>query len=163
VATATVAASSTIYGNGAIFVNALLPAACRRLVTIAENTPLIEAARLLRVGTDLLVVCDSGGRLTGVITKTDVVNQISECGGAACLTATSSVMTRSVVVCHPHDVLQDVWSRMQAGGFKNVPITDQDGLPIGVLNARDALRALLQEAENEESLLRDYVLGVGYR
>jgi len=31
-----------------------------------------------------------------------------------------------------------------------------------VLNARDALQALLEEVENEESLLRDYVMGIGF-
>jgi len=31
------------------------------------------------------------------------------------------------------------------------------------LAARDIARALLEEVENEEGLLRDYVLGVGYQ
>jgi len=31
-----------------------------------------------------------------------------------------------------------------------------------VLKARDALEGLLDEVENEESLLRDYVMCVGY-
>jgi hypothetical protein len=33
---------------------------------------------------------------------------------------------------------------------------------VGVLNARDALQVLLKEVENEESLLRDYVMGIGF-
>ncbi len=32
-----------------------------------------------------------------------------------------------------------------------------------VLNARDALQVLLTGAEQEETLLRDYVMGIGYR
>ena len=51
---------------------------------------------------------------------------------------------------------------MKERGLKNVPITDQDSRPVGVLNARDALQALLEEVENEELLLRDYVMCVGY-
>ena len=51
---------------------------------------------------------------------------------------------------------------MKERGLKNVPITDQDSRPVGLLNARDALQGLLQEVENEESLLRDYVMGFGY-
>jgi hypothetical protein len=34
--------------------------------------------------------------------------------------------------------------------------------PIGMLNARDALQLLLEEAQDEELLLRDYVMCVGY-
>ena len=35
--------------------------------------------------------------------------------------------------------------------------------PCGVVNARDALQALLGEVEDEEALLRAYVAGIGYR
>jgi predicted transcriptional regulator len=145
-----------------MLVERLLPAARERLTTIADNAPLIEAARLLRAGADLVVVCDSAGFLAGVITKTDVVSQISECQGSSCTAAASSVMTRDVVLCRPGDWLQDVWSRMKERGLKNVPVMDQESRPLGVLNARDALQALLEEVQDEESLLRDYVMGVGY-
>lgn len=145
-----------------MLVERLLPATRERLVTIAGNAPLIEAARFLRAGTDLVVVCDSAGFLAGVITKTDVVSQISECQGSSCTAAASSVMTRDVVLCRPGDWLQDVWSRMKERGLKNVPVMDRESRPLGVLNARDALQALLQEVQDEESLLRDYVMGVGY-
>ena len=51
---------------------------------------------------------------------------------------------------------------MKARGLKNVPVTDEDSRPVGVLNARDVLQALLRVVKNEESLLRDYVMNVGY-
>tara|TARA_R110000765_G_scaffold258133_1_gene358421 strand:- start:409 stop:573 length:165 start_codon:yes stop_codon:yes gene_type:complete len=35
-------------------------------------------------------------------------------------------------------------------------------IPIGVLNARDALQVFLTEVEQEETLLRDYVMCIGY-
>ena len=145
-----------------MLVKNLLPAARERLVTIVDDAPLIQAAKLLRTGTDLVVVCGSAGLLVGVITKTDVVSQISHCQGASCITAASLVMTRDVVVCRPGDWLHEVWSRMKERGFKNVPITDRDSRPVGVLNARDALQVLLEEVENEETLLRDYVMGIGF-
>ncbi len=33
---------------------------------------------------------------------------------------------------------------------------------MGVLHARDILQVLLEESEDEESILRDYVMGIGY-
>ena len=147
-----------------MLVERLLPEARKRLVTIADDAPLIQAAKLLRAGTDLVVVCDPEGVLTGIVTKTktDVVGQMSHCQGAGCVAAASSVMTRNVVVCRPGDWLHDVWTVMKERELKNVPITDHRGRPIGVLNARDALQVLLQEVQDEESLLRDYVMCVGY-
>jgi len=144
-------------------VETLLPRARDRLVTIDDDAPLIEAAKLLRAGTDLIVACDPAGRLTGVITKTDVVGQISHCQGASCIAPASSVMTRDVAVCRPGDWVDDVWSDMKRRELKNIPVTDAESRPLGLLNARDALQVLLEEAENEEALLRDYVMCVGYR
>ncbi len=145
-----------------MFVERLLTPARERLVTIADDAPMIEAAKLLRAGNDLVVVCDSAGLLAGVITKTDVVGQISRCQGASCMTAASLVMTRNILVCRAGDWLRDVWKRMKERSLKNIPVVDQDSRPLGVLNARDALQVLLEEVQDEEALLRDYVMNVGY-
>jgi CBS domain-containing protein len=146
-----------------MFVDRIVPTARKRLVTILESAQLIEAAKLLgKADTDIVVVCASNGLLVGVITKTDVVNQISHCQGNSCTTAASSVMTREVVVCQSGDLLYGVWSKMKERRLKNIPITDLGSRPIGVLNARDALEILLQEVEDEELLLREYVMCVGY-
>ena len=150
-------------GAKAMLVGQLIATARSRLVTIIDDAPLIEAAKLLRAGTDLVVVCGPEGLLVGVITKTDVVEQISHCLGASCTTKASLVMTRDVVACQPGDWLNEVWAKMKEHGLKNVPVTDRDCRPVGVLNARDALQMLLKEVENEESLLRDYVMCVGYQ
>jgi CBS domain-containing protein len=145
-----------------MFVQKLLPQARERLVTVPDGAPLIEAAKLLRVGTDIVLVCDEAGSLMGVITKTDVVGQISHCQGASCVTPASLVMTRSIITCSPEDSLHDVWAIMKQRQLKNVPVVDPAAKPVGVLNARDALDVLLGEVENEEALLRDYVMGIGY-
>jgi CBS domain-containing protein len=72
-------------------------------------------------------------------------------------------MSRDLLVCRPGDSLIELWARMKERGFKNVPLVDRDSRPLGIVTARDALQILLAEAENEESLLRDYVMGFGYR
>jgi CBS domain-containing protein len=149
-------------GDNAMYMERLLPAAREKLFTIADDTPLTEAAKFLREGTDLVIVCGPAGRVAGVITKTDVVGQMSRCQGASCTMAASLAMTRDVVVCRPSELLQDVWKRMRDRKLKNIPIVDEDLRPMGVLHARDILQVLLEESEDEESMLRDYVMGIGY-
>jgi CBS domain-containing protein len=140
-----------------------LPAASKRLVVIREDAPLTDAAKLLLEGdTDLLVVCDADKQMAGVISKTDVVRQISNFRQGERPASASTVMTRAVVSCRPNDLLHHVWSLMKERKLKDVPILDQDSRPIGVLNARDLLEALLEEVEHEETLLRDYVMNVGH-
>lgn len=71
-------------------------------------------------------------------------------------------MTKAVVCCNPGDLLREVWMIMKERHLKNIPILDGDSRPVGVLNARDALEALLEEIQYEEVLLREYVMCVGY-
>jgi CBS domain-containing protein len=52
---------------------------------------------------------------------------------------------------------------MRERGLQRVPVLDEGRRPLGIIYAREALQALLSEAENEEELLRDYVSGMGYR
>ncbi|MGO4568928.1 signal-transduction protein [Rhizobium sp. 2YAF20] len=98
-----------------------------------------------------------------VITKTDIVRQIGQCQGFTCEIAISLVMTQDVTICRPTDWLHEVWSIMKERRLKNIPVTDAVSRPIWVLNARDALEILMQEVEQMDTLLRDYVMGVGYR
>lgn len=147
-----------------MFVERMVTTARGRLVTISHGAPLIEAARLLGTSNaDLVVVCGSGGQLSGVITKTDVVRQISRCQGSSCTVAVSAIMTDDVVFCRPTDQVSEIWAIMKERRLKNIPVTDEASVPIGLFNARDALEVLLTEVEQEETLLRDYVMCVGYR
>lgn len=141
-----------------------MPEAARaRLVTLAVDAKLIEAAKLLTSGIDIVVARSDDGFLQGVVTKTDVVRQISICQGTACHVPVSSVMTRDVVFCQESDRLQDVSERMKARHLKNIPVVDGENRPMGLLTARAVLRVLLSAAEHEEAQLVDYVKGVGYR
>lgn len=146
-----------------MFIDRLLPIAATRLVSIAGDAPTIEAAKLLlERRTDIVAVVREDGVLSGVLTKTDIVRQMSQCHGAGCCAAVSAVMTAGVVLCHPTDLISAVWFTMKDRGLKNIPVVDQDRRAIGVVNARDALQILRTEVEQEEILLRDYVMGIGY-
>lgn len=146
-----------------MIVNNILPRAIERLAVIEAQAPVREAAALMsRPHTDLIVACDHGV-MVGVLTKTDIVGQIGRCMGAGCTASVDSIMTRDVAYCRTHEILLDVWSVMKERGLQRVPILDEGRKPIGIIYAREALQALLSEAENEEDLLRDYVSGIGYR
>lgn len=146
-----------------LIVERILPVAQRRLATIRNDALLLDAAGLLKEPQfNLVVVCDELGKMAGVITKTDVVRRISHCAGSACTTAVAQVMTSDVTFCRPKDWLHEVWAVIKQRGLKNLPVIDENSKPVGILNARDAVQALLEEVQYEEELLRDYVSCVGY-
>jgi CBS domain-containing protein len=148
----------------AMLVESILPIALKRLSTIQADSFLTDAAKLLSdTYISLVVVCNAHGGMVGVITKTDLVRQIARRQGTRCTTTAAAVMTRDVTYCHPGDSLRDVLSKMKMSGFVHIPIVDQDFKPHGVIYVRDALQVLLGEVEYDVSLLRDYVMGIGYR
>ena len=135
-----------------------------RLVSVGEGTLLLEVAQLLSdTQISLVVVCDAVGAMIGVITKTDIVQRVGRCLGVACTATAVEIMTRDVTSCSVTDCLPDVLAMMQARGLVHVPVVDAERKPSGVVNARDALRELWAAGQYEETLLRDYVMGVGYR
>jgi CBS domain-containing protein len=142
----------------------MLPRARERLVMISGSDPVKDAAALMaKPHTDIVVVCGSDGRMVGVLTKTDIVRQITRCAGNGCTARVDTIMTRDVASCQPGEPLQDIWSMMKLRGLQRIPVVDQVGKPVGIIYARDALQALLGEIENDETLLRDYVMNVGYQ
>jgi predicted transcriptional regulator len=141
----------------------MVAAARANLATIADDAKLIDAAKVLSSGTDMLVVCDEAGVMQGVLTKSDVVRQVSVCAGATCQCPVTSAMTRDIVLCHQSERLHDVSQVMKLRHFKNIPVVDDDMRPLAVLTARGILRLLLKDSEFNEAELIDYVKGVGYR
>ncbi len=146
-----------------MFISQLLDEARKRLITIKLDSLLVDAAcALSEFQAELVVVCDSSGRAVGVITKGDVVRQITHCQGSACQAASAGAMTQQVVSCRPDDHLSGVWSTMKQHGLRHLPVVDDQSRPLGVVNARDVLQALLTSAGNESDLLRDYIMSMGY-
>ena len=146
-----------------MFVNDLLSEARKRLITIRTEALLTDAAKALSgLHVELVVVSDGSGKAVGVITKADVVRRITHCQGAACRVTAVAAMTQEMVFCRPDDDVSDVWSKMKQHGLRHIPIVDDQSRPLGIINARDVLQALLINVANEAELLRDYVLSVGY-
>jgi hypothetical protein len=52
---------------------------------------------------------------------------------------------------------------MSAHSLQNMPLLSTDLRPLGVLDVRDALKALLDQEKYEERLLFNYVTGTGYQ
>jgi CBS domain-containing protein len=147
-----------------MFIERILPAARERLVTIADDVLLIEAAgRLEDRRTGLVVVCNRNGAMVGVVSKRDIVREISHCRGSSCLTAVATTMTKTVVYCRPGMLLRDVWSMMKEHELQHIPLVDEHCRPLGLITVWDVVLSLLEASEHEESLLLDYVTGVGYQ
>ena len=135
-----------------------------RLFTVSADALLVDvAARLSSAQISVVVVCDAAGVAVGTITETVLIRHLGLGHADFFATRAGDVMTREFPTCTPQALLSDVLAQMHALGLIHVPVIATDNRPLGVLNARDGLRALLAAGNHEEALLRNYVMGVGYQ
>jgi CBS domain-containing protein len=147
-----------------ILVKHILEGALKRLAVLSRDAPVCEAAGILaNPATPLVVVCDSDGIAIGVISKSNIVKALARAQGDATRINSGAVMTSPILSCHEQQALQVVWNAMNARSVRSIPVLDELGRPRGIVHARDLAHALLDEAEEEEVLMRDYILGIGYQ
>ena len=135
-----------------------------RLLTVTSKSLLVEVAALLSSAQiSVVVVCDAEGAPLGTITETVLVRRLGLGQVDFFSTGASEVMTQGFAACAPEDLLSDVLATMHEKGLIHVLVVDAGNKVLGILNARDGLRALLAAGNHEEALLRNYVMGIGYQ
>lgn len=119
------------------------------LATAQAKTTVGEAARLMRqtrVGA-LLVV--EHGHLVGIFTERDALFRVIAEGLDPDNTPLSTVMTLDPVTVHPDKPFLYALHLMYEHGFRHVTVAE-NGKPLGMVSARDALA--LEEQEFEATL-----------
>ena len=145
-------------------VSAIQAIARSRLLTVPADAHLVEVAALLSSAQiSVVVVCSEAGEVLGIITETMLVKQLGLGQADFFTTRADAVMTREIRSCALTDLLSDVVAIMHKLGLIHVLLVDADNKPLGVVNVRDGLRALLLAGNHEEDLLRNYVMGIGYQ
>ncbi len=135
-----------------------------RLQSVSAQALLVDVAALLSSAQiSVVVVCDADGGPMGIITETVLVRRLGLGQADFFTTRAADVMTRDITVCGLDEVLSDVLAMMHTRGLIHVLLVDADKKALGVVNARDGLRALLAAGNHEEELLRNYVMGIGYQ
>ncbi|MCV2356490.1 CBS domain-containing protein [Paucibacter sp. B2R-40] len=135
-----------------------------RLLTVPAGAHLVDVAALLSSAQiSVVVVCSEAGAVLGIITETMLVKQLGLGQADFFTTRADAVMSREIRSCGLQDQLSDVVAIMHKLGLIHILLVDADNKPLGVVNVRDGLRALLLAGNQEEELLRNYVMGIGYQ
>lgn len=135
-----------------------------RLLRVSTEALLVDVAALLsNAQISVVVVCSAAGLAIGTVTETLLVKRLGLGQADFFSSRAGDVMARDFTTCRPEDGLSAVLTMMHERGLIHVLVVDAGNRPLGVLNARDGLRALLAAGNQEEVLLRNYVMGVGYQ
>ena len=113
-------------------------------VTAPKSMAVRDAARLMKshnIGAILVVEDD---KLVGVFTERDALFRVVAEGRDANTTELGAVMTPNPRTIEADSVFTLALQMMYEGGFRNVPVVE-NGRPVGLVSARDALGPELKE------------------
>ncbi|MDX8498000.1 CBS domain-containing protein [Mesorhizobium sp. VK4C] len=143
-------------------IDSLHPVISARLMVVDVDATLRNAAlSLSNPAIGLVVVCHGSGEAAGVLSKSDLVRHLANSGSAEA--PVSTLMSRSIVSCGPEDDVHSVWQTMVAQRLQNIPVLGAGSKPLGILDIRDAMKALFEQEEFQERLLANYISGIGYQ
>jgi CBS domain-containing protein len=120
----------------------------QKILTVGKETTVREAARLMkkmRVGAAMVVAKE---RLIGIFTERDALFRVLAEGRDPTTTCLADVMTAKPQSITPDRSFGYALHMMYEGGFRHVPVVE-NGRPIGMVSARDALGPELQQFASE--------------
>jgi CBS domain-containing protein len=126
-------------------------------VIAPAQTTVAEAARLMQRNSVGAVMVVENGKLVGIVTERDALYKVMAKSLDAESVRISDVMTRNPQTIHPDKPFEDALRIMHASSFRHVPVVE-DGRPVGMVSARDALgpelesfiHALLRQSRDDE-------------
>ena len=100
----------------------------------------------LKIGS-LLVV--EGGKLAGIVTERDIMMGIDGEQSTVMQARVSNLMTPNPTTLSPGDLVTDAMAVMDEGGYRRVPVVDEEGAPVGVLSIKRVVERLVESFPEE--------------
>lgn len=120
----------------------------KKLVTAAPETTVAEAAKLMAKRNVGAVMVVEDERLIGIFTERDAVFRVIAKGRDPQTTPLSEVMTNAPRTVEPDKTFGYALLTMHENGFRHLPVIE-NGKPIGIISARNALDPDLEEFVSE--------------
>lgn len=139
-------------------VRAILKGKGAAVVTAVPGETLQRIAQLIaeyRIGAVLIM--DTDGRPSGIVSERDIVNSLAAFGAAALSMTAGEAMSRKLLTCRPVDTADEILTLMTNNRVRHLPVME-DGQMVGIISIGDVVKRKLDDAAAEVGLLRDYVM-----
>jgi len=127
-----------------------------RLLTIEPAGRAVDAVRTMsEQNLGSLVVLDQG-RMVGMLTFREILQALAQRTGTIGEVRVGDIMVRDPVTAAPDMEVNDLRRTMLDSGARYLPVV-QDGTLIGVISFRDVAKAVLEEQDFENKMLKGYI------
>ncbi len=121
----------------------------REAILLSETTSIEHAISSLNISTGgAVLVVDDTERLSGIFTERDIIRKVLS-NKIPFSKPISEVMTHNPSTIQMTTPIGFALQLMTEGGFRNLPITDENNYPIGIISIKDIM----------DEFVRSFVLG----
>ena len=125
----------------------------QRPINLSPDDTVTDAIRTMqREHRGCVLVTDDGSvrsKLTGIFTERDVLFRIVDRGRNPASLPVGEVMTPDPETLSVHATVAYVLNKMSVGGFRHVPVVDDDHRPYGVISVRDVVAFMVDAFPRE--------------
>ena len=126
-----------------------------RLITAEPSSRAVDAVKTMaEQNLGSLVVLDQG-RMAGMLTFHELLAALAKRGGALGDVKVSEIMVKDPVTATPDMEVNDLRRTMLETSARYLPVM-QDGKLLGVISFRDVAKAVLEEQDFENKMLKGY-------
>ncbi|HXL75501.1 MAG TPA: CBS domain-containing protein [Burkholderiales bacterium] len=127
-----------------------------RLVSAEPAGRAVEAvSTMAKENLGSLVVMEQG-RMVGMLTFHELLRALASRGGALGELRVGDIMVRDPVTAAPEMEVNDLRRAMLESGARYLPVM-HDGRLLGVISFRDVAKAVLEEQDFENKMLKGYI------
>jgi CBS domain-containing protein len=126
------------------------------LFTIAPEGKLSEAVSVMAEHNMGSLVVMEKGRMVGILTFREILVALERGHGSLGEARVGEIMERDPVIASPGMEVSDFRRTMIDSGARYLPVMERDRL-IGVISFRDVAKAVLEEQDFENRMLKGYI------
>ena len=126
------------------------------LFTIGPEGKVAEAVSVMAQHTMGSLVVIEKSRVVGVLTFKEILQALNKGRGSLGDARVGEIMEHDPVTASPAMEVNDLRRTMLASGARYLPVMDRDKL-IGVVSFRDVAKAVLEEQDFENRMLKGYI------
>ena len=127
-----------------------------RLLSIEPGGRAVDAVKTMSDQNLGSLVVIEQGRMSGMLTFHELLGALAKRGGALGDLRVVDIMERDPVTAAPEMEVNDLRRTMLESGARYLPVM-QDGKLLGVISFRDVAKAVLEEQDFENKMLKGYI------
>lgn len=130
----------------------------KEIFTVSEETSVHEVAQYMRAKEVRTVgVLDPTGRLTGVISQSDISDKVAAENKCPAWMKATDIMTRELITVTVEKTLDECLLLMEQNGIFHLIVLNQHGEFRGMLSVKDILRVVASDEKARADLLESFI------